>query len=68
MRTSDIPADATWFKSSHSATGNDTCVEVAILPDVVGVRDSVDPDGPKLAFSPNAWRELTTRIKDGRLA
>ncbi|QFG22773.1 DUF397 domain-containing protein [Actinomadura sp. WMMB 499] len=57
-----------WFKSSHSGAGNDSCVEVAMLPGIVGVRDSVDPDGPKLAFTPTAWRELTTQIKNGGLA
>lgn len=62
-----IPDDAAWFKSSHSGSGDDSCVEVAMLPGAVGVRDSVDPTGPKLAFAPAAWRELTNRIKDGRL-
>ncbi|WP_218040561.1 DUF397 domain-containing protein [Actinomadura sp. WMMB 499] len=64
---SDIPADAKWFKSSHSGSGDDTCVEIAMLPGVVGVRDSVDPTGPKLAFTPTAWRTLTTRVKNGDL-
>lgn len=65
----EFPADAVWRKSSHSGSGNDTCVEVSTtLPGVVGVRDSVDPDGPRLAFSPAAWRSLTARIKEGDLA
>ena len=55
---------ATWRKSSHS--GGDetsTCVEVAGLEAAVGVRDSKDPDGPKLVFSPAGWRLLITGIK-----
>ncbi|OLT12593.1 hypothetical protein BJF79_21945 [Actinomadura sp. CNU-125] len=67
MSVTDFPADAPWFKSSHSGSGDDSCVEVAMLPGTVGVRDSVDPDGPKLAFSPNEWRALTSRIRDGDL-
>ena len=63
-----FPAEAQWRISSHSGGGNSTCVEVALnVPGVVGVRDSVDPDGPVLAVSPSAWRALTSRIKNGDL-
>jgi Domain of unknown function (DUF397) len=43
-------------KSSRSnSTGN--CVEVARnRPGVVAVRDSKDPEGPVLAFTPAQWR------------
>jgi hypothetical protein len=45
----------TWIKSSRSfANGN--CVEVAELPDGhIGVRDSKNPDGPVLRFTPGEW-------------
>ena len=43
---------ATWFKSSRSNTGGD-CVEVAHLDGgMVGVRDSKNPTGPALIFTP----------------
>jgi hypothetical protein len=58
---------ARWRKSSHSATGNDTCVELADLASAVGVRDSVDPDGPKLAFSRGELAALVGRIKAGEV-
>lgn len=35
---------------------------------VVAVRDSKDPDGPKLFFTAEAWRDLLDRIKAGELA
>ncbi|MFB4304622.1 DUF397 domain-containing protein [Actinomadura sp. GTD37] len=58
-------AAAEWRISSHSGSGNDTCVEVALnIPGVVGVRDSVDRDGPVLVVAPSAWRALTSRIKN----
>ncbi|MFC0038534.1 DUF397 domain-containing protein [Actinomadura rayongensis] len=58
--------EAVWHKSSHSGRSSDACVEVADnLPGVVGVRDSVDPNGPALAVTPAAWRSLTTQIKAG---
>ncbi|POM26050.1 hypothetical protein BTM25_04340 [Actinomadura rubteroloni] len=57
---------ADWRVSSRSGSGADTCVEVATnLPGVVGVRDSVDADGPRLAVASAAWRSLTTQIKAG---
>ncbi len=37
-----------WRKSSHSNTQGGDCVELAKLGEVIGVRDSKDPDGPKL--------------------
>jgi hypothetical protein len=57
----------TWRKSSYtSATGN--CVEVAQFPGAsIGVRDSKDPDGPKLLFSSGEWRAFITGIKAGEL-
>jgi len=46
---------ASWFKSSRSGGGND-CVEVAHLDaGHVGVRDSKNPSGPALMFSPAGW-------------
>jgi hypothetical protein len=34
---------------------------------VVAVRDSKDPDGPKLFVRPSAWVDLLNRIKAGEL-
>jgi hypothetical protein len=44
-----------WVKSSLSfSSGN--CVEVASLPDGgVGLRNSRDPEGPVLRFTPDEW-------------
>ncbi|SCG55513.1 DUF397 domain-containing protein [Micromonospora halophytica] len=52
---------AVWRKSTRSGGNGGNCVEVATnLPDVVAVRDSKDPDGPALIFTPNAWSALIT--------
>ncbi len=57
---------AEWRKSSYSGNGGDTCVEIARnLPAVVAVRDSKDPAGPVLAFTPDEWKAFTRRVKDG---
>ena len=52
----------TWRKSSRSsATG--ACTEVASLGAGVAVRDSKDPAGPALLFSPAAWRAFTDGLR-----
>ncbi|ATO15764.1 DUF397 domain-containing protein [Micromonospora sp. WMMA2032] len=55
---------AVWRTSTRS--GQSECVEVADnLVGVVGVRDSKDPTGPVLTFSPAAWRAFV-RVSGGR--
>ncbi|MEV8630379.1 DUF397 domain-containing protein [Streptosporangium sp. NPDC051023] len=59
---------AEWRKSSLSSTNGGNCVEVASnLPGIVAVRDSKDPAGPALLFSPSGWGAFLEAIKkDGR--
>jgi hypothetical protein len=57
-----------WRKSSQSGQEvNSDCVEVADLGIAVGVRDSKNPNGPKLAFSRSEWKTFTERVLNGRL-
>jgi len=62
---SEMPGSAIWIKSSLSfANGN--CVEVASLPDdQVGVRDSKDPAGLVLRFTPGEWRAFVGGVRNG---
>jgi hypothetical protein len=60
-----------WRKSSHGSNNGGACIEVAAHDGparVVAVRDSKDPDGPKLAFAPAHWRSFMHKIKAGALA
>ncbi|MFJ9471760.1 DUF397 domain-containing protein [Streptomyces caniferus] len=50
----------TWHKSSHSGSEGGACVEVAAHPTTVHVRDSKDPQGPHLGFSPGAWASFAS--------
>lgn len=50
-----------WFKSSYSG-GNDgnSCVELAVTPRTIHVRDSKHTAGPRLALTPRAWASFVT--------
>jgi len=54
-----------WTKSSLSFS-NSNCVEVANLADgQIGVRDSKDPQGPVLRFTPDEWRAFLGGARNG---
>ncbi|MEV4129249.1 DUF397 domain-containing protein [Nocardia sp. NPDC049707] len=58
-------SEARWFKSTRSSGGKD-CVEVAFLSSsFVGMRDSKNPNGPALVFTPDQWDAFTIAISDG---
>ena len=54
-----------WIKSSLSyANGN--CVEVATLPGgEIGVRNSREPAGPVLRFTPDEWHAFLGGVRNG---
>jgi len=57
---------AAWRKSSYSRNNGGDCVQVAgMVPGLIAVRDSKDPDGPALAISAEAWAGFTGRTKRG---
>lgn len=59
-------AQARWKKSTRSGPNCDNCVEVAMLPGgAVGMRDSKDPAGPALIFTPSEWDAFVGGAKDG---
>ena len=49
-------SEMVWFKSSYSSgpDGN-SCVEIAVAPHTIHVRDSKNLAGPRLALTPGAW-------------
>ncbi len=51
-----------WRTSTHSS-GNGNCVEVAEPGSAVLIRDSKDPDGGVLEFSPTSWSTFLAGIK-----
>ncbi|NKY60714.1 DUF397 domain-containing protein [Nocardia flavorosea] len=64
MNSADL-SGAQWFKSSRSS-GSKECVEAAHLGEgKVGVRDSKNPTGPALMFTPGEWDAFLAGAKDG---
>jgi hypothetical protein len=53
-----------WRKASASLT-NGSCVELAPYSNGVAVRDSKDPDGPVLRYTPDEWRAFLDGAKNG---
>jgi Domain of unknown function (DUF397) len=54
-----------WRKSSHSNSGAN-CVEIArTRSGTVAVRDSKDPEGAVLTFSPDEWRGFVATVQAG---
>ncbi|MFE3326738.1 DUF397 domain-containing protein [Streptomyces sp. NPDC059176] len=57
---------AAWRKSSYSGGEGGNCLEVADYhPGVVPVRDSKNPDGPRLVFRAAAWSAFVADLKNG---
>ena len=54
-----------WRKASYSTGNGGNCVEVGSAARAVAVRDSKNPDGPKLAFSREGWQRFTLAVKSG---
>jgi hypothetical protein len=50
-----------WRTSSRCDSG--TCVEVAVTDDHVLLRNSSDPDGPRLSFTRAEWAEFLGRVR-----
>ena len=57
--------DARWVKSTRSGPNCDNCVEVAFVGGAVALRDSKNPAGPALIFTPDEWDAFVEGAKDG---
>jgi Domain of unknown function (DUF397) len=70
VRSHDVSGAAdssgrTWKKSSRTY-GNGNCVEVAARSgDHVNVRDSKNPGGAMLRFTPAEWTAFLAGLRDG---
>ncbi|MCL7382057.1 DUF397 domain-containing protein [Streptomyces sp. 35G-GA-8] len=51
--------ELTWFKSSYSGPEGGDCVEVAVAPTTVHIRDSKNAQGPILHIPTAPWTAFT---------
>ncbi|WP_031478848.1 DUF397 domain-containing protein [Streptomyces bicolor] len=60
-------SELAWFKSSYSSSSEgDSCVEIAVAPRTIHVRDSKYRDtSPRLALAPQAWSAFVTYASEG---
>ncbi|MDQ0602130.1 hypothetical protein QF037_006475 [Streptomyces canus] len=58
MTTSEL----SWFKSSYSSGGSGDCVEVALTPSTIHIRDSKTPQTPHVTLSPTTWTDFVTAV------
>jgi Domain of unknown function (DUF397) len=56
----------TWRKAQIS-TNNGSCVEVASVVGKIALRDSKDPSGPLLVYTPAEWNAFLDGSKKGEL-
>jgi hypothetical protein len=64
-----VEVAAAWRTSSYSHANGGECVEVASnIPEIVAVRDSKDPAGPRLTFSRAAWAAFTDGVRNGAIS
>ncbi|MER6814650.1 DUF397 domain-containing protein [Spirillospora sp. NPDC000708] len=54
----------TWRKSSRSSEQGDNCIEIADFVKAVALRDSKDPNGPKIIVSRSDFRHLAETLKN----
>ncbi|MFF6779186.1 DUF397 domain-containing protein [Streptomyces sp. NPDC012637] len=55
MSTDETSPELAWFKSSYSGAEGGECLEAALTPSTVHVRDSKAPARAQLAFGALEW-------------
>jgi hypothetical protein len=59
----NLSAELPWRTSSFC--NNSSCVEVAVTPEFVAVRDSKNPGHQALVYTNDEWRQFIAGAKNG---
>lgn len=54
----------TWRKATKSGENGGACVEIASVSGALAIRDSKDPDGPKVIISHGEFRRFAAALKN----
>jgi Domain of unknown function (DUF397) len=57
-------AGLAWLKAQSSGA-NGQCIEIASSPGKIAIRDSKDPDGPILVYTPGEFRAFLDGARKG---
>ncbi|MFD4539935.1 DUF397 domain-containing protein [Streptomyces bauhiniae] len=52
-----------WFKSSYSGNDGPDCVEVALTPDHIHIRDSKTTHGAQLTLPADSWTHFLDSLR-----
>lgn len=52
-----------WFKSSYSGGQGGECLEVALTPATIHIRDSKSPTTPTLQLAPTTWTAFLNTLR-----
>ncbi|TYB49551.1 DUF397 domain-containing protein [Actinomadura chibensis] len=58
------PRSLTWRKARRTTENGGNCVELAAFNESIAVRDSKDPEGPKLVFRRRDFQRFTETLKE----
>ena len=53
-----------WRKASKSTENGGDCIELAAADNLIGIRDSKDPNGPKLLVNRNEFGRFIEALKN----
>ena len=54
-----------WRRASYSGANGGGCIEVASTAEaLIAVRDSKNPNSPKLAFTPSGWQSFIQHVRN----
>lgn len=65
IRLTDLECSSLLWRKSQLSTNHGSCVEVASVIGKVALRDSKDPTGGMLVYTPDEWRAFLDGAKNG---
>ncbi|AVH58066.1 MULTISPECIES: DUF397 domain-containing protein [Streptomyces] len=58
-----MSSDLNWFKSSYSSGQGGECLEIALTPTTIHIRDSKTPTAPTLTLTPTTWSAFLDSLR-----
>ncbi len=65
LTLTDLERRSLVWRKAQLSTNNGSCVEVASVVGKITIRDSKDPSGPMLVYTPAAWSAFLDGAKRG---